>query len=77
MQRIQNFSHIVPVQKIDIRVGTMAPKLSDPERDRTTTVPISGDIRPTGKAIRTRTPQETAPIRTLSRDVGVVLDVYA
>ena len=41
--RINDFSHIIPVSKIDITVGTKAPRVA--EVDRTTFVPRSGDVR--------------------------------
>lgn len=75
IERITDFSHVVPPRKIDISVGTRAPRIA--ERDRTATVPISGDIRPVGQAIASRNAQNTAPIRTLSKDVGVVIDIFA
>ena len=75
MQRITDFSHIVPVRKIDITVGTRAPRLAEP--DRTATVPLSGDIRPLAKGLRQLGAQPTTPVRTLSRDEGVVIDVWA
>jgi hypothetical protein len=75
MQRITNFSHIVPVRQIDITVGARAPRIA--ERDRTSTVPISGDIRPLGQAMHARNRPATTPIRTLSKAEGVVIDIYA
>ncbi len=75
IQRTTDFSHIIPLRQIDITVGTQAPRIA--ERDRTATVPISGDIRPLGKVMHTRNPQAPTPIRTLSKNEGVVIDIYA
>lgn len=75
IRRTSDFSHIIPLRQIDITVGTQAPRIA--ERDRTATVPISGDIRPLGKVMHARNAPSVTPIRTLSKNEGVIIDIFA
>ncbi|HJP34294.1 MAG TPA: hypothetical protein QGF95_27420 [Candidatus Latescibacteria bacterium] len=72
--RITDFSHIVPVSKIDITVGTRAPKVA--EVDRTTTVPRTADIRPRGMGLAVEPPRE-GPFPSVAPHLGFRLDVFA
>ena len=74
VSRISNFNHIIPVSKIDVSVGTQAPRIA--ERDRTATVPRSGEGRPLGLDAGVAPPAHTE-FRPPIPNKGFIIDVFA
>lgn len=74
VSRIKDFSHIIPVSKMDVTVGTRAPRLA--EADRTNRVPRSGEVRPLGLDVGVRPPAHTE-FRPPIPSKGFIIDVFA
>jgi hypothetical protein len=72
--RITDFRHIVPVSKMDVTVGTRAPRIA--EVDRTARVPRNGDVRPLGIDTGVPPPANTE-FRPPIPSKGFVVDVFA